>query len=120
MFELDDTKAEEFFNSSKNNDAKKVIERYQSHKPKEGVTTPFKGGEIMKKTDNGCYICNINKNIISDLYALATIWGKLTYEMQETISKAIAGDKNQLIIETAIDTIIELDKSLDELRLVTE
>ena len=112
MFELDDTKAEEFFNSSKNNDAKKVIERYQSHKPKEGVTTPFKGGEIMKKTDNGCYICNINKNIISDLYVLTTIWGKLTYEMQDIISKAIAGDKNQLIIETVISSI---DSIIDDL-----
>jgi hypothetical protein len=56
----------------------------------------------------------------NDLVVLASVWNKLSYGMQEIISKSIAGEKNQPTIETAIDTIIELDKSLDELRLVTE
>lgn len=55
----------------------------------------------------------------NDLVVLANVWKKLSYEMQEVISKAIAGDKNQSTIETAIDTIIELDKSLEELKMVT-
>lgn len=56
----------------------------------------------------------------NDLVVLASVWNKLSIDMQDIISKAIAGDKNQSTIETAIDTIIELDKSLDELRLVTK
>ena len=40
--------------------------------------------------------------------------------MQDVLSKAIAGEKNQSTIETVIDTIIELDKSLDELRIITK
>jgi hypothetical protein len=58
--------------------------------------------------------------IINDLEALASIWGKLSYDMQEIISKAIAGDKNQSTIETAIDTIITLNDTLSELKIVTK
>lgn len=56
----------------------------------------------------------------NDLVVLASVWGKLSYNMQDVISKAIAGERNQSAIETVIDTIIELDDSLTELKLVTE
>lgn len=41
-FDLDNSKAVEFFNTSKNKNATKAIERFMAHKPKEGVSAPFK------------------------------------------------------------------------------
>ena len=46
-FDLDNSKAEEFFESAKQHNAKKAIERYNAHKPKVGVNVPSKKRRVI-------------------------------------------------------------------------
>jgi len=44
-FVLDPAKAEEFMKKNKNGGAKAAIEKFNSHHPKAGVQTPYKGSQ---------------------------------------------------------------------------